>query len=138
MARTKEKQETQSQDPSEMERMEDLSKALNLQIQKTFTRLQADYGSTGILMCESANQAAENQDYTDFLFVFFECARNNMRQPQRPDDGCAYVNCFTTALLFYKMAHKEPINTPCSVERSLVQDRYLRRFLRELFRDSRS
>lgn len=80
-----------------MERMEDLSKALNLQLQKTFTRLQTNYGSTGIQMCESANRAADDQDYTDFLFVFFECARNHMRQLQRPEDGSAYVNCFTTA-----------------------------------------
>ena len=115
---------------------EELRNALYQQVKTTFNRVQRDYGSVGVKMAQSLTDILVDQDFVGFLFGFYDGARVHLESQSGTDEHLAYLQVMSDALFFHKWQHQLPINTPCHVEEILAGNRYLRRFLRELFRDT--
>ena len=135
-------QENTSANPSsdfeslEREAVEELNKSLNKQFTETFARVQNDYGEVGKKLASSAKTIPDDQNFVDFLFNVYDGIRINLKLFNKPDKAATYHHVITTSLLMYKMDNQLPINLPCHIERRLIEDRYLRRFLYEFYNDT--
>ena len=109
--------------------------ALNAQFKSTFERVQHDYAGAGRRMAEAANAALEDQEFGDFLFGFFDSATTSLQMASPSEESDAYPQALTTAIFILKWGRQKAMNRPCHAEDLLVGNRYLRRFLREFFRD---
>lgn len=134
MAR-KRKPVTHEPDPLEQQMREETARALNAQFKGTFERIQHDYAGTGRRMAEAVYAVKDDQEFVDFLFGFYESATMLLRAPQDSDETNEFPQVMTTVLFMHKWSHQRPINVPCHVEDVLVGNRYLRRFIREFYRD---
>ena len=111
------------------------AKALNAQFKSTFERIQHDYAGAGRRMAEAANAALEDQEFVDFLFGFFDSATTSLQMASPSEESDAYPQALTTAIFIHKWGRQKAINRPCHAEDLLVGNRYLRRFLREFYKD---
>ena len=134
MARQR-KPETHKPDPAEQQMREETAQALNAQLKSTFERIQHDYAGTGKLMAEAANAALEDQEFVDFLFGFYDSVTTSLQMTGPGEESDAYPQALTTAIFIHKWGRQKAMNRPCHAEDLLVGNRYLRRFLREFFRD---
>ena len=134
MARQR-KPETHQPDPAEQQMREETARALNSQLKSTFERVQHDYPGVGRRMAEAANAALEDQEFVDFLFGFYDSATTSLQMANAEDESDAYPQALTTAIFIQKWGRQKAMNRPCQAEVLLVGNRYLRRFLREFFRD---
>lgn len=120
---------------AELQMREETAQALNSQLKSTFERVQHDYAGVGRRMAEAANAALEDQDFVDFLFGFYDSATTSFQMTCPGDESDAYPQALTNAIFIQKWGRQKAMNRPCHAENLLVGNRYLRRFLREFFRD---
>ena len=130
------KKESREYNPLEKEMLEELQKEFNRQINETFIRVQKDYGSVGTKMAESVNAILDDQDFVNFMILFYDGSRLRMANPTWSDEGEAYAVTMPSELFFFKWQSQLPVNVPCHIEDVLAGDRFLRRFMRELFLDT--
>ena len=121
--------------PSEQELRDEMQKALNSHLHSTFLRIQNSYAGIGTRMAEAANVTLQDQDFVSFLFCLYNSSSTLLQATRHIDEHDAYPQAMLTALLLHKWETRSAINAPCHIEDILVENRYLRRFVRELFRD---
>ena len=129
------KTQHQEPDPLEQQMREETARALNAQFKDTFERVQQDYAGAGRCMAEAVYAAQDDQDFVDFLFEFYENATLVLRAKQDSDETNEFPQVMTGAIFMHKWSHQQAVNVPCHVEDVLVGNRYLRRFIREFYRD---
>jgi len=121
-------------DPRERKVLEETARALNEQFKKTFTRVQYDYGEAGKRMAEEVNSAL-GEEFNAFLFDFYQTATAHLSDFPAGEETIAYPRAVTSTLFVHKWGKGLAVNKPCHIEDILVGNGYIRRFLRELYRD---
>lgn len=121
-------------DPLERKDLEETARALNAQFTHTFARVQREYGEAGRRMAEAVNSAL-GEEFNAFQFDFYQTATMHLTDSPGVDETIAYPRAVTAALFVYKWGKGLAINKPCHIEDVLVGNGYIRRFLRELYRD---